>query len=693
MLKVVKTILFSLLFSALVFAAGIKSSLEVGGNLYIKGNLYLKSDETAPETTIVQITKGSNKPAIRWTPQGWQYTNDGTTWNNFGSGGGGGGDMYKVVYDINNNGIVDNSESVVDNAITPSKIQDGAITTAKLSDYSVNETKLASNSVSTDKIKNGAVTTDKLADNSVNSAKIANETITNEDISPTANISLTKLSSYPFGTNDIQDGAITASKIQDSAVTGTKIQNGVITENHLSPAAKILKTNEVLILPSISGNNGKFLKTDGSTLIWDTPSGGSGIPGGNNKAIQYNNNSSFAGDDNLTWDSGLQQLLISSSGSAIKIQAIPTTLDFKNRTGTDEAINYFSEGFKFVPNTNASSFSIVVRLKNTDTDYDANVSLKLYSDSYGLPDQQLATSNSNTVPKNSGYAEYSFTFNYSVSNGTTYWIVVDNPYLPPGNLYWDRDNSGSYEYVYFDGMSWYSEDSKGVWYKFGVYQTKAFDIDEKATIELNSSNPIFVNNLKIKQYPYNRVWLYSNNGTLAFGLLRDLICIGHINDIQEDGTINPNSAHWVIANESGGGNRNLVFKVNGNEKIRIGDGFGAALKINGITYSFPSSQGASNSVLINNGSGYLTWTIPVGGSDKSAISTISVGSSPFVYQQTAYNLASVIVSGGVVTSIEISRNNADWYNVGLTSGQFTLNKNDYIRITYTTAPNMYLMEH
>jgi len=83
----------------------------------------------------------------------------------------------------------------------------------------------------------------------------------------------------------------------------------------------------------------------------------------------------------------------------------------------------------------------------------------------------------------------------------------------------------------------------------------------------------------------------------------------------------------------------------------------------------------------------------VGGSNKSAISTISVGSSPFVYQQTTYNLASVIVSGGVVTSIEISRDNTNWYNVGLTSGQFTLNKNDYIKITYTTAPNMYLMEH
>jgi hypothetical protein len=91
MSKVLKIILFNLLFSNLVFAAGIQSSLEVGGNVYIKKNLYLKSDRTTPETAIVQVTKGDNKPAIRWTPLGWQYTDDGITWNNFGSGGGGGG--------------------------------------------------------------------------------------------------------------------------------------------------------------------------------------------------------------------------------------------------------------------------------------------------------------------------------------------------------------------------------------------------------------------------------------------------------------------------------------------------------------------------------------------------------------------------------------------------------------------------
>jgi len=416
MQKILKIILFSLFSYSLVFAVGIKSSLDIGGNAYIHGDLYLKSDKTTPETAAIQITKGSNKPAIRWTSQGWQYTNNGTTWNNFGSGGSGGGDMLKSVYDTNNNGIVDNSENVIDNsisnakiqdnaistnkiqdgAITTLKIQDNAITTTKLNDYSVNETKLANNSVSTIKIQSGAITTDKLADDSVNSAKIVNGTITNADISSTAGIALSKLSSYPFGTSDIQDSAITETKIQnnaistvkiqDNAITGTKIQNGVITENHLSPVAKILKTNEVLTLPSISGNSGKFLKTDGTGLswdspsgggdmyksvydvnnngvvdnsekitglsfpsvsgnsgkflktdgtglLWDTPSAGSGSPGGNNKTIQYNNNGSFAGNDNLTWDSGLQQLSVLG-----KVGIGTTTPEFKLSLDNDGGI-------------------------------------------------------------------------------------------------------------------------------------------------------------------------------------------------------------------------------------------------------------------------------------------------------------------------------------------------------------------
>ena len=481
---------------------------------------------------------------------------------------------------------------------------------------------------------------------------------------------------------------------------------------------------------SYEGQAGKVVKVkdteDGLEFV-DIPSGGSETPGGNNKAIQYNDNGVFAGDDNLTWDSGLQQLSITSQNSAIKIQAIPTIYDFKNRTGVDEQIEYYREAFKFVPNQNASSFIIIVRMKNTDTDSDAQIALKLFSDYYGYPNEELATSNSVLIPKNSDYAEYIFVFNCSVSQGSAYWIVIDYPYLPFGYLYLDRDNSGDYEYAY-DAFGWWElENEKGVWYKFGAYETKAFDIDENAKIILKSNNLIaigkekrtngineihfgFLENdktksgLKLKQFTPNNTEILFNHwffrcgyhgeeiDTLSLGISDNKIYFTNRNAVNERGEVDENNAtFWKI--EKSGDNYELKYYYRGSETISLGHNWGRNLKIFGIDYQFPSQQGSAGSVLTNNGSGVLSWTQPVGGSGKAQISQISVGSSPFVYQQTTYNLASVIVSGGSVSSIEISRNGTGWYNVGLTQGQFVLNKNDRIRITYTEAPNMHLMEH
>jgi len=92
-------------------------------------------------------------------------------------------------------------------------------------------------------------------------------------------------------------------------IQSSDIADWTITETKISNSAKILKTNEVLTLPTVSGNSGKYLKTDGSTLIWDTVVSG-GTPGGNNNTVQFNYNGVFTGDDRLTWDSSLAQLTI-----------------------------------------------------------------------------------------------------------------------------------------------------------------------------------------------------------------------------------------------------------------------------------------------------------------------------------------------------------------------------------------------
>lgn len=55
------------------------------------------------------------------------------------------------------------------------------------------------------------------------------------------------------------------------------------------------------LLPSQTGNSGKYLTTNGTSASWSTVSGG-GSPGGSNTQIQFNNSGSFGGSSNLIWN-------------------------------------------------------------------------------------------------------------------------------------------------------------------------------------------------------------------------------------------------------------------------------------------------------------------------------------------------------------------------------------------------------
>ena len=72
-------------------------------------------------------------------------------------------------------------------------------------------------------------------------------------------------------------------------------------------------------------------------------------------------------------------------------------------------------------------------------------------------------------------------------------------------------------------------------------------------------------------------------------------------------------------------------------------------------------------------------------------SSITVGASPYTYQNTNTYPADVIVNGGTVSAIAFSRDNATFYTVGLTSGIFALSQYDFLRVTYTVAPTMTLV--
>lgn len=67
---------------------------------------------------------------------------------------------------------------------------------------------------------------------------------------------------------------------------------------------------------------------------------------------------------------------------------------------------------------------------------------------------------------------------------------------------------------------------------------------------------------------------------------------------------------------------------------------------------------------------------------------ITVGASPYTYQNTNSYPVDVIVRGGTVSTVEFSRDNATYYNVGTIAGMFALSPYDYLRVTYTVAPTM-----
>jgi len=211
-------------YTKLLGVADLFTNQAIGG-IKTLNNVWTYSDSIASDTSLFQ--DDGQIPSKRYVD--WMVSKaGGGTGNWLGS--------YPIITaDISDSAVTNSKLS--SNSVSTSKIQDGAITTPKLGDYSVNETKLADNSVSTNKIQDGAITADKLASNSIDSSKIVNGAITNEDISATANISLSKLASYPFTTSDIQDSAITTAKIQDNSISTAKLQDNSITETKIQDGA------------------------------------------------------------------------------------------------------------------------------------------------------------------------------------------------------------------------------------------------------------------------------------------------------------------------------------------------------------------------------------------------------------------------------------------------------------------------
>ncbi len=70
-----------------------------------------------------------------------------------------------------------------------------------------------------------------------------------------------------------------------------------------------------------------------------------------------------------------------------------------------------------------------------------------------------------------------------------------------------------------------------------------------------------------------------------------------------------------------------------------------------------------------------------------AVVTPTVWASPYTYQNTTWKQVFVSISGGTVSSVQVSRDNSAFYQTsGATNTYVVLWINDYVKITYTGAP-------
>jgi hypothetical protein len=67
---------------------------------------------------------------------------------------------------------------------------------------------------------------------------------------------------------------------------------------------------------------------------------------------------------------------------------------------------------------------------------------------------------------------------------------------------------------------------------------------------------------------------------------------------------------------------------------------------------------------------------------------VSVGASPFIYSNESGGALELIVSGGGITKMEISRDQTTFIDTGSYYGMFALAPKDVIRITYMAVPTV-----
>lgn len=134
-----------------------------------------------------------------------------------------------------------------------------------------------------------------------------------------------------------------------------------------------------------------------------------------------------------------------------------------------------------------------------------------------------------------------------------------------------------------------------------------------------------------------------------------------------------------------------AVNVNTNKNTVAVAGLTTTSNANAATVSSLSAISAANATTVtnlttttNNNTTAITNLTAVVNAPPGLVVAIVVGASPFTFK--ALQKAALIVTGGTVSALQITRDGMAFYNTGSVSGMFPLSTNDSIVVTFSTAP-------
>ena len=117
--------------------------------------------------------------------------------------------------------------------------------------------------------------------------------------------------------------------------------------------------------------------------------------------------------------------------------------------------------------------------------------------------------------------------------------------------------------------------------------------------------------------------------------------------------------------------------------------YGLVLQSSATNCTIISSSLQGSTAAYNNAATNKTSNQWIGAKPIPASTAISVGASPFVHQNTLLRDQQVIVQAGTLTSnIQVSHDGITYYDAGVVAGLITLPRGMYMKIIYSSAPNM-----